>query len=150
MASTQFFFFAILAILAPSILAKEIKVGDDKGWTINFDYQAWAKGKEFVVGEKLVFIYPQGDHNVIKVDGSGFQQYVASANTETLTTENDVINLTSTRNKWYICGVSKHCESGNQKLAITVAAESSSSPPLAVMGSVTLLAILSIIMMMMI
>ncbi|KAF5478272.1 hypothetical protein F2P56_004846 [Juglans regia] len=150
MASTQFFFFAILAILVPSILAKEIKVGDDKGWTINFDYQAWAKGKEFVVGDKLVFMYPQGDHNVIKVDGSGFQQCVAPANAEPLTTGNDVINLTSPGQKWYICGVSKHCESGNQKLAITVAAESSSSPPSAAMGSSMVLAILGIVMMLMV
>jgi hypothetical protein len=31
----------------------EFMVGDDKGWTVNFDYQAWAKGKEFHVGDKL-------------------------------------------------------------------------------------------------
>ena len=41
MASAQFFnILAILAILVPSILATEFLVGDDKGWTINFDYQA--------------------------------------------------------------------------------------------------------------
>lgn len=28
-------------------------VGDDQGWTTNYDYQAWAKGKEFHVGDKL-------------------------------------------------------------------------------------------------
>ncbi|KAJ9556093.1 hypothetical protein OSB04_010707 [Centaurea solstitialis] len=32
---------------------KEILVGDDKGWTMNFDYQAWANGKEFYVGDTL-------------------------------------------------------------------------------------------------
>jgi hypothetical protein len=54
MASPQFFnTLAILAILVPSILATEFLVGDDEGWTINFDYQAWAKGKEFHVGDKL-------------------------------------------------------------------------------------------------
>lgn len=53
MASTQFFFFAILAILVPSILATDIKVGDDKGWTTNFDYQTWAKGKKFNLGDKV-------------------------------------------------------------------------------------------------
>jgi hypothetical protein len=53
MASAQFFILAILAILVPSILATEFMVGDRKGWTINFDYQAWAKGKEFHVGDKL-------------------------------------------------------------------------------------------------
>ncbi|KAK4851479.1 hypothetical protein QYF36_015550 [Acer negundo] len=33
--------------------AKEFVVGDRKGWTINFDYQAWAEGKDFRVGDKL-------------------------------------------------------------------------------------------------
>ncbi|KAE8008185.1 hypothetical protein FH972_004722 [Carpinus fangiana] len=55
MASAQFFnILAILAILVPSILATEFVVGDHKGWTINFDYQAWAEGKEFHVGDKPV------------------------------------------------------------------------------------------------
>lgn len=33
--------------------SKVFVVGDDKGWTLNFDYQAWAKGKQFFVGDKL-------------------------------------------------------------------------------------------------
>lgn len=44
---------AIIAIVAPSALAKEFVVGDDKGWTVNFDYQTWAAGKDFRVGDKL-------------------------------------------------------------------------------------------------
>ena len=35
------------------ISAKDFMVGDNKGWTINFDYQAWAQDKEFYVGDKL-------------------------------------------------------------------------------------------------
>jgi hypothetical protein len=53
MAFTQFFVLAIVAILVPSILGVEFTVGDDQGWTTNYDYQAWAKGKEFHVGDKL-------------------------------------------------------------------------------------------------
>lgn len=44
----------IFAIAFPALVsAKEFTVGDKKGWTINFDYQAWAKGKEFHVGDRL-------------------------------------------------------------------------------------------------
>ena len=50
---------AIIAIFIPSISAVEYVVGDDKGWTINFDYQAWAQGKEFHVGDKLGKLYSQ-------------------------------------------------------------------------------------------
>lgn len=28
-------------------------VGDEKGWTINFDYEEWANDKEFRVGDNL-------------------------------------------------------------------------------------------------
>ncbi|XP_061990746.1 blue copper protein 1a-like [Rosa rugosa] len=121
MASSQLFFvLAILAIVAPSILATDFIVGDDKGWTINVDYQAWAQGKLFVVGDNLVFNYPEGVHNVLKVNGTGFQECAAPAGTVALTSGKDVINLATTGRKWYICGVSKHCQVGPQKLFITV------------------------------
>ena len=45
---------AVVAVLVPSVSAVEFIVGDEKGWTnINTDYQAWAQGKEFHVGDKL-------------------------------------------------------------------------------------------------
>ncbi|KAJ7952417.1 putative Blue copper protein [Quillaja saponaria] len=121
MASTQFFIIlAILAVFVPSISAKEFLVGDETGWTTNFDYQTWAQGKEFHVGDKLVFKYPEGAHNVHRVNGTAFEQCVAPAGTEALTSGNDAITLASPGRKWYVCGVGKHCEVGKQKLAITV------------------------------
>ncbi|CAK9173125.1 unnamed protein product [Ilex paraguariensis] len=109
----------VAAVVAPT-LAKEFMVGDEKGWTNNFDYQAWAAGKEFHVGDKLIFKYPQGVHNVYKVDGTAFQLCEPPATIEPLTTGNDVITLSTPGRKWYLCGVGSHCVSGNQKLAITV------------------------------
>ena len=47
------FLLAMVATLATSVSAKVFIVGDDKGWTLNFDYHAWAYGKQFVVGDKL-------------------------------------------------------------------------------------------------
>ena len=34
-------------------MATEFSIGDDQGWTINFNYEAWAKEKVFHVGDKL-------------------------------------------------------------------------------------------------
>lgn len=51
--SKLFIILVIVAISVPSILATEFKVGDATGWTLNFDYQKWAEGKEFRVGDKL-------------------------------------------------------------------------------------------------
>ena len=54
MASKHLAALAIFAILLPAVaMATEFTVGDDQGWTINFDYEAWAKDKVFHVGDKL-------------------------------------------------------------------------------------------------
>ena len=45
---------AVFAIVLPVVaMATEFTVGDDQGWTINFDYEAWAKDKVFRVGDEL-------------------------------------------------------------------------------------------------
>lgn len=73
-----------------------------------------------------MFKYPEGAHNVIKVNGTGFQQCIAPVEAEVLRSGNDVITLATPGRKWYICGVSKHCQDGNQKLFITVLPQVSS------------------------
>ncbi|KAF9614681.1 hypothetical protein IFM89_019809, partial [Coptis chinensis] len=107
-------------IVMQSTLAKEIIVGGDKGWTTKFDYLAWAAGKDFRVGDRLVFKYEIGAHNVFKVDASSFEQCVRPPAREGLTSGNDAITLETPGRKWYICGVGKHCEDGKQKLEVTV------------------------------
>ncbi|KAG8649862.1 blue copper protein-like [Manihot esculenta] len=104
---------------APLTYGKEFIVGDDAGWTLGFDYQAWAQGKKFHVGDKLVFRYYVGDHNVFKVNGTGFQNCIKPKVGEALSTGNDTIVLTTPGRKWYVCGVGKHCENG-MKLFINV------------------------------
>lgn len=43
-----------IAVFASTVTsATKFIVGDDSGWTVGFDYQAWAKGKVFHVGDKL-------------------------------------------------------------------------------------------------
>ncbi|CAK9135011.1 unnamed protein product [Ilex paraguariensis] len=113
--------FIVLAVLFPTVaFATDFIVGDEGGWTINFDYQTWAMGKNFMVGDKLIFQYPKGVHNVFKVNGTGFQYCTKPPLKEALTTGNDTIVLSTPGQKWYICGVAQHCALAGQKLAITV------------------------------
>ncbi|KAK0600794.1 hypothetical protein LWI29_018421 [Acer saccharum] len=122
--------FALISTIIPVMtLAKDFVVGDEKGWTINFNYQAWAQGKDFRVGDKLVFNYPVGAHTVFKVNGTSFQNCIKPPANEALTSGNDEIVLATPGRKWYICGVGKHCESAGQKLFITVQPQSSSPSP---------------------
>ncbi|KAG4188606.1 hypothetical protein ERO13_A08G176800v2 [Gossypium hirsutum] len=122
--SNIFFIIAIVTVFAiPSSLATEFVVGDEKGWSLDFDYQAWAAGKEFRVGDKLVFRYTPGVHNVVRVSGVEFQRCEAVNNTDPLTTGNDVITLLTPGRKWYICSLPRHCAAHNMKLNITVLSE---------------------------
>eukprot|EP00258_Populus_trichocarpa_P010948 XP_002319147.2 mavicyanin [Populus trichocarpa] len=128
MASSQFIAFALVTIILPTLtMAAEHIVGDDKGWTVNFNYTTWASGKVFHVGDTLVFKY-QPPHNLYKVDGNGFKNCVASG--EALTSGNDIITLGSTGKKWYICGFGKHCSELGQKLVINVEAEAPAPTPI--------------------
>ncbi|KAK9059257.1 hypothetical protein SSX86_021876 [Deinandra increscens subsp. villosa] len=122
-------FMATFLVLATSISAKEYIVGDENGWTLDFDYQTWAKDKVFVVGDTLVFNYPASVHTVVKVNGTEFQQCSTSASNGIMTSGHDVIPLQTPGRKWYICGVGKHCESRNMKLVITVLPQTSAPAP---------------------
>ncbi|KAL6328005.1 hypothetical protein AAG906_031349 [Vitis piasezkii] len=121
---------AISAFVLPTVaMATEFTVGDDQGWTINFDYEAWAMDKVFQVGDELVFKYTAGRHNVFKVNGTAFTNCTMPPGNEALTTGNDVITLATPGRKWYICGVNDHCANYGQKLAITVLEASASPAP---------------------
>ncbi|KAL6327963.1 hypothetical protein AAG906_031307 [Vitis piasezkii] len=121
---------AILAfVLAAVAMTTEFDVGDDQGWTINFNYEAWAKDKVFHAGDELVFNYTAGRHNVFKVNGTAFMNCTIPPANEALSTENDVITLAAPGRKWYICCVNNHCANYGQKLAITVLEASASPAP---------------------
>ncbi|XP_029126142.1 mavicyanin [Cajanus cajan] len=111
---------AIATIFLPSIaMAKEFVVGDSHGWTLDFNYSAWAADKTFQVGDTLIFRYAVGEHNVFKVNGTLFQSCTVPPASEALSTGSDHIVLATPGRKWYICGVEGHCNAG-QKLVITV------------------------------
>jgi hypothetical protein len=61
MAPSHLAFIAISMVLFSSLaMAADHIVGDDKGWTINFNYTQWAQDKVFRVGDNLgtnVFFY---------------------------------------------------------------------------------------------
>ncbi|KAE8663122.1 putative Uclacyanin 1 [Hibiscus syriacus] len=113
--------FAIVALMSPVISsAMEYIVGGDDGWKLGVKYDDWAKDKQFFVGDTLVFKYKGGDHNVYKVAGDEFKSCtVPSNNSLGSFTGNDTIKLANTGTKWYICGISGHCD-GGMKLKITV------------------------------
>ncbi|KAK5785699.1 hypothetical protein PVK06_040309 [Gossypium arboreum] len=110
--------FPIVVLMTPAIsLATDFVVGDDDGWKLGIDYEDWAKGKQFFVGDTLVQRY---NSQCVKVKGDDFKSCtVPSNNSLGSFTGNDTIKLATTGNKWYICGVNGYCD-GGMKLKITV------------------------------
>ncbi|PRQ41123.1 putative cupredoxin [Rosa chinensis] len=140
---------AVLILLPAIAMAKDIVVGDDSGWKLNFDYQVWAKDKVFQVGDTLVFKYKPPTHNVYKVDGAGFKDCTKPAANEALTSGNDKVELKTAGKKWYICGVSDHCDQG-MKLTLNVTEKSSAARgiifPRSQVFGVAIFAIVAIVM----
>ncbi|KAK5785801.1 hypothetical protein PVK06_040420 [Gossypium arboreum] len=104
MASNKLLMLSVVAIFLPAMaMATDYIVGDDSGWTINFDYQTWATDNVFYVGDKLAF-----------------KDCDIPPPSEALTSGNDTVVLKTPGQKWYICGVDNHCSAYGQKLSITV------------------------------
>ncbi|XVF56842.1 hypothetical protein PTKIN_Ptkin06aG0152700 [Pterospermum kingtungense] len=135
--------FALVIAIAPatSYATEFIVGGEGVGWKLDVNYTDWAKDKQFIVGDTLVFQYTQSNHNVYKVNGTDFQSCNVPTNHSLGSfTGNDTIKLATAGNKWYICGVSGHCDKG-MKLKITVlesgpAPAPSAAPALFAKGSV--------------
>ncbi|CAL5207444.1 unnamed protein product [Lathyrus oleraceus] len=129
MTSSSFIYFGISMILFSSIaMAADHIVGDEKGWTVDFNYIQWAQDKVFRVGDNLVFNYDNSKHNVFKVNGTLFQNCAFPPQNEALSTGKDIIQLKTDGKKWYICGKANHCAARQMKLVINVLEEGAPSP----------------------
>ncbi|AES80888.1 putative cupredoxin [Medicago truncatula] len=123
---------AILAIsmvlLSSVAMAADHIVGDDKGWTVDFNYTQWTQDKVFRVGDNLVFNYDNTKHNIFKVNGTLFKDCTFPPKNEALSTGKDIIQLKTEGRKWYVCGVADHCSAHQMKFVITVLAEGAPAP----------------------
>ncbi|XP_028766881.1 basic blue protein-like [Neltuma alba] len=130
----------ILALLAATFftaisMAEDFIVGDEMGWTVGFDYQSWSANKVFRVGDRLIFKYGAGEHNVFVVTGTDFRNCSVPAASQGLTTGEDVIVLETPGRQWYLCGVGDHCQNG-QKLFVNVLPSETEAPSLSPLSSV--------------
>ncbi|XP_055962067.1 blue copper protein 1b-like [Mercurialis annua] len=138
--ATVIFVLLIMIIFPVKTSATDYIVGDDKGWTIFYNYTNWVKDKNFYIGDAIecmlttytlngvVFKYTAGYHNVAKVNETAFRNCDNSSAGPILYTGNDRIVYGTPGNVWYICGLAKNCE-GGQKLAITIQPTPPPSPP---------------------
>ncbi|KAI5660710.1 hypothetical protein M9H77_20033 [Catharanthus roseus] len=97
------------------------------GWDLQTPIQAWANSQNFSVGDSLTFVYAP-NHDVLEVtktdyDACGTKNPVASYNGGMT-----IISLTSSGNRYFICGSQGHCDRG-MKVVITTLGSSAAPPP---------------------
>ncbi|KHN22113.1 Stellacyanin [Glycine soja] len=106
-------------------------VGETAGWIVPGNasfYTAWASGKNFRVGDVLVFNYASNTHNVEEVTKANFDACSSASPIATFTTPPARVTLNKSGQHFFICGIPGHCL-GGQKLAINVTGSSNARPP---------------------
>ncbi|CAL5069194.1 unnamed protein product [Urochloa decumbens] len=127
----------VLAILLLSAVvpasAKDYTVGDSSGWKPGVNYTAWAKGKQFSVGDTLSFQYSAA-HSVLEVSAADHSACSASNPLRSHNDQSTTIPLTKPGTRYFICGAAGHCASG-MKLAVTVSGVGGGDPAAATSSS---------------
>ncbi|KAL2479634.1 Blue copper protein [Abeliophyllum distichum] len=117
---------------SPSRPPMTYTVGDSLGWVVPpggpIAYETWARGKNFMVGDILVFNFTSGAHNVAEVRRAGFDSCNGSSAITTITTSPARITLSTAGEHFYICTFPQHCPIG-QKLAINVTGTNAPTRP---------------------
>ncbi|KAK3124518.1 hypothetical protein QOZ80_7BG0587710 [Eleusine coracana subsp. coracana] len=126
----QFLAAAVIAAAFLPVLtsATDYLVGDKAGWTLSYSI-GWPEGKNFQVGDSLVFTYPKGNHTVTEVDGQTFKECYRQGNTiKEWNSGNDTVRLDKPGRRWFFCSVADHCEMGLKLVVNVGGAEGPSSP----------------------
>ncbi|XP_010942621.1 mavicyanin [Elaeis guineensis] len=107
--------------------ATKYTVGDSSGWTTNVNYNTWTSGKDFIVGDSLLFNFATGAHTVTGVSSSDYNSCSSSNAISSVTNGPATIELNTTGTRYYICAIAGHCNLG-MKLEVTVRSSSPGSP----------------------
>ncbi|KAL1212864.1 Mavicyanin [Cardamine amara subsp. amara] len=137
MATKKIFFGLVLVVMSLTVLlgscsAKTYKVGDYHGWTANYDmYYSWARGKEFHVGDSLVFNYDPNVNDVTQVSGGLKYRFCDSSSSKAVyKTGQDVVNLTEPGYHFFITSNHSLCISGQKLFVLVVQETPSKSRPI--------------------
>ncbi|KAG0620097.1 hypothetical protein M758_4G189100 [Ceratodon purpureus] len=89
----------------------------------------WSRNITFVLGDKLIFTYTSGLHNVLElVSKEDYEMCNLAAIKNTYSSGNDIIQLNTTGWHYYVCGALNHCANRNLKVSVYVNATNSGVP----------------------
>ncbi|CAA7013040.1 unnamed protein product [Microthlaspi erraticum] len=133
--TTKKIFMTFLLVTTTALLAscsaKVYKVGDADGWTTKDDvYYSWAEGKEFHVGDSLVFEYDRSLNDVTQVSGALEYQFCDSSSPKAVyNTGHDVVTLTEPGFYYFISSNHVQCSLGQRLDVLVVHDPSRPVPP---------------------
>ncbi|KAG5538741.1 hypothetical protein RHGRI_019337 [Rhododendron griersonianum] len=93
-------------------------------WNLGINYNSWAAGKTFTVGDTLVFTYTT-EHAVDVVDQSEYASCNSWNALHSYTGGQTAISLATPGPMYFLCPIQGHCQAG-MKLGITVVAAAAS------------------------
>ncbi|XP_044971018.1 mavicyanin-like [Hordeum vulgare subsp. vulgare] len=130
MAATRTILLAVATMAILSTASAAIyNVGEPGGaWDLSTNYDTWASSRNFHPSDRIVFKYSPQAHDVLEVSKADYDSCSTASPIATLNSGNDVVSLTATGTRYFICGFPGHC-AGGMKVKIDVVPSSSSSSP---------------------
>ncbi|GLJ32215.1 hypothetical protein SUGI_0648420 [Cryptomeria japonica] len=116
----------IAALCIQHSWAVQYDVGGSQGWEATTDFKTWVSGKQFKVGDTLVFKYGSL-HTLDEVDKAGYDSCSTANAISSASDGNTVVKLTTAGKRYFICGTAGHCP-GGMKLEVDSLAALATAP----------------------
>ncbi|WVZ95172.1 hypothetical protein U9M48_040969 [Paspalum notatum var. saurae] len=118
----------VAALQMEAAMAATYTVGAPDGlWDMQTDYAEWVKARTFHPGDKITFTYSPELHDVVEVTRAGYDACSSANNISASRTGNDVVPLTAVGTRYFLCGLTGHCDSG-MKIRVDVVAAAAPGP----------------------
>ncbi|KAF5765913.1 putative Phytocyanin domain, cupredoxin [Helianthus annuus] len=119
----------MLLMLSTQGSAEQHIVGGKQGWDQSTDFDTWASGQTFKVGDTLVFNYSPM-HSVAELGSEDeYKKCDVGSAANSMSDGNSVVKLTKVGTRYFACGTAGHCDQGMKVKITTVSASSSGSSP---------------------
>ncbi|OEL18204.1 hypothetical protein BAE44_0020779 [Dichanthelium oligosanthes] len=121
---------AVVAVMEAAAAATYTVGAPDGLWDMQTDYAQWVKTRTFHPGDKIMFTYSAELHDVVEVTKVGYDACSSANNISAFRTGNDVVALTAVGTRYFLCGLTGHCDSG-MKIRVDVVAAGAAPGPAA-------------------
>ena len=128
MTATRIILLAVAVMVVLSTASAAIyNVGEPGGaWDLGTNYGTWASSRNFQTDDQIIFKYSPQAHDVLEVSKADYDSCSTARAITTLNSGNDVVTLSASGTRYFICGFPGHC-AGGMKVKIDVTSGSSSS-----------------------